>query len=36
MFGTPLPALWSAAHYKAPFLTVVFTNRSDSTGTTGV
>ncbi|HWO40747.1 MAG TPA: thiamine pyrophosphate-requiring protein [Candidatus Eisenbacteria bacterium] len=36
MFGTPLPALWSAAHYKAPFLTVVFTNRSYSTGTTGV
>ena len=24
MFGTPLPALWSAEHYKAPFLTVVF------------
>src|SRR5262249_2492844 len=36
MFGTPLPALWSAAHYKAPFLTVVFTNRSYSTGTSGV
>jgi acetolactate synthase-1/2/3 large subunit len=36
MFGTPLPALWSAAHYKAPFLTVIFTNRSYSTGTTGV
>jgi acetolactate synthase-1/2/3 large subunit len=36
MFGTPLPALWSAAHYKAPFLTVVFTNRSYSTGTSGL
>ena len=36
MFGTPLPALWSTAHYKAPFLTVVFTNRSYSTGTSGV
>lgn len=36
MFGTPLPALWSAAHYNAPFLTVIFTNRSYSTGTTGV
>jgi acetolactate synthase I/II/III large subunit len=36
MFGTPLPALWSAAHYKTSFLTVVFTNRSYSTGTSGV
>ena len=36
MIGTPLPALWSAAHYKMPFLTVVFTNRSYSTGTTGL
>ena len=36
MFGTPLPALWSAAHYKAAFLTVVFTNRSYSTGTSGL
>jgi acetolactate synthase-1/2/3 large subunit len=36
MFGTPLPALWSAAHYRAPFLTVVFTNRSYSTGTSGL
>ena len=33
MFGTPMTALWSAAHYKAPFLTVVFVNRSYSTGT---
>jgi acetolactate synthase I/II/III large subunit len=33
MFGTPLPALWCASNYKAPFLTVVFVNRSYSTGT---
>ena len=36
MFGTPMPALWSAAHYKAPFLTVVFVNRSYTTGTNGL
>jgi acetolactate synthase-1/2/3 large subunit len=36
MFGTPLPALWCAAHYKAAFLTVVFVNRSYSTGTTSL
>ena len=36
MFGTPLPALWCAAHYKAAFLTVVFVNRSYSTGTSGL
>jgi acetolactate synthase I/II/III large subunit len=36
MFGTPLPALWSAEHYKAPFLTVVFVNRSYTTGTNGL
>jgi acetolactate synthase I/II/III large subunit len=35
MFGTPMPALWTAAHYKAPFLTLVFVNRSYSTGTNG-
>jgi acetolactate synthase-1/2/3 large subunit len=34
MFGTPTPALWTARHYGAPFLTVVYTNRSYSTGTT--
>jgi len=33
MFGTPLPALWCSSHYRAPFLTVVFVNRSYSTGT---
>jgi acetolactate synthase-1/2/3 large subunit len=36
MFGTPLVALWCAAHYKAPFLSVVFVNRSYSTGTTSL
>jgi acetolactate synthase-1/2/3 large subunit len=36
MFGTPMPALWSAAHYKAPFLTLVFVNRSYTTGTNGL
>jgi acetolactate synthase-1/2/3 large subunit len=36
MFGTPLPALWCSSHYKAPFLTVVFVNRSYSTGTRGL
>ena len=33
MFGTPLAALWAAQHHKAPFLAVVFVNRSYSTGT---
>jgi acetolactate synthase-1/2/3 large subunit len=33
MFGTPTSALWSAAHYKAPFLTIVYQNRSYATGT---
>lgn len=32
MFGNATAAIWSAAHYKAPFLTVVFQNRSYSTG----
>lgn len=32
MFGTPLAALWAAKHYDAPFLAVVFVNRSYSTG----
>jgi acetolactate synthase-1/2/3 large subunit len=36
MFGTPMPALWSAAHYKAPFLALVFVNRSYTTGTNGL
>jgi acetolactate synthase-1/2/3 large subunit len=33
MFGTPAPALWAAAHYKLPFMMIVFQNRSYSTGT---
>ena len=36
MFGTPMPALWTASHYKAPFLTLVFVNRSYTTGTNGL
>ena len=33
MFGTPVVSLWSAAHHKAPFLSVVMVNRSYTTGT---
>ena len=33
MFGTPIHALWAATHYKAPFMAVVYQNRSYSTGT---
>ncbi len=33
MFGTPAPALWAAAHHDAPFLQIVYTNRSYTTGT---
>ncbi|NIO08196.1 MAG: thiamine pyrophosphate-requiring protein [Deltaproteobacteria bacterium] len=36
MFGSPLSAFWCGSHYKAPFLTVVFVNRSYSTGTSNV
>ncbi len=36
MYGSPVEAMWSASHYKAPFLTVVFVNRSYSTGTNAV
>ena len=36
MFGTPAPAIWAAAHHGAPFLMVVYTNRSYTTGTMGV
>jgi len=36
MFGTPGIALWTAAHYKQAFLTVVFVNKCYSTGTTNV
>src|SRR2546423_8225521 len=33
MVGTPIHALWSAAHYGSPFMAVVYQNRSYSTGT---
>jgi acetolactate synthase I/II/III large subunit len=33
MFGTPIHALWAARHYKAPFMAIVYQNRSYSTGT---
>ena len=36
MFGTPLPALWAAAHHKAAYMAVVFVNGSYSTGTSGL
>jgi acetolactate synthase I/II/III large subunit len=36
MFGTPTAAIWSAAHHAAPFLTIVYQNRSYSTGVTRV
>ena len=36
MFGSPLAALWSSGHYKTPFLSVVFVNKSYSTGTAGL
>jgi acetolactate synthase-1/2/3 large subunit len=33
MFGTPAPALWAAAHYRLPFMIIVYQNRSYTTGT---
>jgi acetolactate synthase-1/2/3 large subunit len=36
MFGSPTVALWTAAHHGAPFLMVVYTNRSYTTGTVRV
>lgn len=36
MFGTPAPALWAAAHHDAPYLMVVYTNRSYTTGTSRI
>ena len=33
MFATAIHALWSSAQYKAPYLTVIYQNRSYSTGT---
>ncbi len=35
-FGSPLPALWTASHNEAPFLSVIFMNRSLTTGTTSL
>jgi acetolactate synthase I/II/III large subunit len=36
MFGTPVPALWAAAHHRAAYMAVVFVNGSYSTGTSGL
>jgi acetolactate synthase-1/2/3 large subunit len=36
MFGTPGPALWAGVQHNAPFMIVVNTNRSYTTGTLGV
>jgi len=33
MYASPTAALWTARQYRAPFLSVVFVNRSYSTGT---
>jgi acetolactate synthase-1/2/3 large subunit len=33
MFGTAIHSLWSATQYNAPYLTIVYQNRSYSTGT---
>jgi acetolactate synthase-1/2/3 large subunit len=33
MFGTAIHALWSATQYNAPYLTIIYQNRSYSTGT---
>jgi acetolactate synthase-1/2/3 large subunit len=36
MFGTPVPALWAAAHHRAAYMAVVYVNGSYSTGTSGL
>jgi acetolactate synthase-1/2/3 large subunit len=36
MFGTPAPALWAGVQHNAPFMVIVNTNRSYTTGTLGV
>lgn len=36
LYATPTAALWAAARYDAPFLTVVYQNRSYTTGTVAV
>ncbi len=33
MFASAIHSLWSAKHYRAPYLTIVYQNRSYSTGT---
>jgi acetolactate synthase-1/2/3 large subunit len=33
MYSTAQAAMWAGAHYGAPFLTIVYQNRSYSTGT---
>ena len=33
MFASPNPAIWAASHYNAPFLSVIYQNRSYGTGT---
>jgi acetolactate synthase I/II/III large subunit len=33
MFGVPIPAIWTAVQQKAPFLSVIYQNRSWGTGT---
>jgi acetolactate synthase-1/2/3 large subunit len=33
MFGAPVHSLWSAAHYNAPYMTIIYQNRSYTTGT---
>ena len=36
MYGAPTSAIWAAARHGAPFLTVIFQNRSYTTGTVAV
>ncbi len=36
MFDNPVAAVWASAYHKAPYLSVVFVNRSYSTGTNTV
>jgi acetolactate synthase-1/2/3 large subunit len=33
MYAVPNPAIWAGARYGAPFMSVIFQNRSYSTGT---
>ena len=33
MFASPNPAIWAAQHYNAPFLSIIYQNRSYGTGT---